>query len=91
MAVELKTVVVEPDSEVARVLTHALDEPILIDTRRARFRVVRETDDPFANYDPERVRAALDGLAGTLKGVDVDALLAELREQRAQNSQGRPA
>jgi hypothetical protein len=91
MSVVLKTVVVDPDGEVARVLTHALDEPILIDTRRARFRVVQEADDPFADYDPERARAALDGLAGTLKGVDVEALLAELREQRAQDSQGRPA
>ncbi|HEY7033533.1 MAG TPA: hypothetical protein VH482_19510 [Thermomicrobiales bacterium] len=91
MAIALKTAMVEPDGEVARVLTYALDEPILIDTRRARFRVVREDDDPFANYDPEQVRAALEGLAGSLRGVDVDVLLAEPREQRSQDSQGRPA
>jgi hypothetical protein len=91
MTAALKTIMVGPDSDIAQVLTHAMDEPILIDTRRARFRVVREDDDPFANYDPERVRAALKGMAGTLIGVDVEELLAELREQRAQDSQGRPA
>jgi hypothetical protein len=85
-----KTITVDPDGEVARVLAQAIDAPILIDTRGARFRVVREGDDPFANYDPERAKAALDQVFGTLKGVDVEKLLTELEEQRAQDSQGRP-
>ncbi len=91
MAAALKTITVEPDSEVAQVLDQATEEPILIETRGARFRVVREREDPFANYDPERVRSALDAMFGTLKGIDVDAFLAELREQRGQDSEGRPA
>lgn len=91
MTAALKTITVEPNSEVARVLEQAAKEPILIESRGARFRVVREGDDPFANYDPERARAALDRAFGTLKGIDVDHFLAELKEERAQDSHGRPA
>jgi hypothetical protein len=91
MASAPKTITVEPDSEVAQVLDQATEAPILIESRGTRFRVVREGEDPFANYDPERVRSALDRMFGTLKGIDVDAFLAELREQRGQDSKGRPA
>ncbi|HEY7033531.1 MAG TPA: hypothetical protein VH482_19500 [Thermomicrobiales bacterium] len=91
MTAALKTITVDPDSEVARVLAQAAEAPILIETRGARFRIVREDEDPFANYDPERARAAAERAFGTLKGVDVEKLLAELKEQRAQDSQGRPA
>ena len=55
------------------------------------FDLAREVSDPFANYDPERARAALDRVFGILRGVDKEALKAELREQRAQDSRGRPA
>jgi hypothetical protein len=91
MTAALKTIRVEPDSEVARVLEQAAKEPILIETRGARFRVVREGDDPFANYDPERARAAAMRAFGSLKGINVAEFLAELKEERAQDSQGRPA
>ena len=91
MVTALKTITVEPDSEVAHVLEQAAAAPILIETKGTRYRVVREKDDPFANYDPERAKAALDRVFGTLKGIDVDEFLAEIKEQRAQDSHGRPA
>jgi hypothetical protein len=91
MTAALKTITVEPDSEVAQVLEHANEAPILIETRGARFRVVREGDDPFANYDPERARAAAHRAFGSLKGINIEEFLAELKEERAQDSQGRPA
>jgi len=31
-----------------------------------RFRVTRDPDDPWADYDPEKLRAALRAVAGTL-------------------------
>lgn len=91
MATAPKTITVEPDSEVARVLEQAAEAPILVESRGTRYRVVREGGDPFANYDPERARAAAERAFGSLKGIDVEAFLAELKEQRAQDSQGRPA
>jgi hypothetical protein len=47
--------------------------------------------DPWKNYDSEKVRQAIRRTAGALTGVDRDQLLADLREQRGQNSHGRPA
>jgi hypothetical protein len=91
MAVDLKTVNVEPDGEVARILRFAADERILIDTSIARYRVVRETDDPFQDYDPAAVQEALRQSAGAFAGLDIETFKAEIREERAQNSRGRPA
>jgi hypothetical protein len=42
-------------------------------------------------YDRERMIRAIYASAGALKDVDVDALLQTLREERTQNSAGRPA
>ena len=45
----------------------------------------------WANYDPKK---AIDGIRkskGALQGVDRDALQKEIREQRGQDSKGRPA
>jgi hypothetical protein len=45
-------------------------------------RVTREIDDPSAYYDPERALESLQKSFGMLCGIDVEALKAELREQR---------
>ena len=50
-----------------------------------------EPRDIWAGYNPERVRQALRKSAGALADVDREELLADLREQREQNSRGRPA
>jgi hypothetical protein len=47
--------------------------------------------DIWANYDPEKARQGIRKSAGALKGVDHDALKTDIREQRSQNSKGRPA
>lgn len=86
-----KVIPVEPGSDVDHFLKQADDQPIIAEAHGHRFRVVREPVDPFANYDPERVRAGLSRIAGLLKDVDTEALKAELREQREQDSIGRPA
>ncbi len=38
----------------------------------------------FANYDPEATRQAFREAAGTLAGIDIEALLRDLREARGQ-------
>lgn len=92
MATAPPTIKVDPASELARALADA-DGPVVLDSGGVRYRVEREagTDQLFAGYDPERVRPALRESAGALAGVDVAALKRDLREQRAQDSQGRPA
>jgi hypothetical protein len=41
--------------------------------------------DIWANYDPEKVREGLRKSAGALKGVDVEALKRDIRDQRGQD------
>ena len=80
---------VSPDSETARLLREAAASPIRVDTGEAIYRVAAsETKKP---YDPERMIRAIRASAGALKDVDTDALLQTLREERTQNSTGRPA
>jgi len=91
MTTTTKTLTVEPDSDVARVLQEAADTPLVVAASGARYRVVRELPDPFTDYDPEDVYEALRRSAGAFAGLDAAAFKAEIQEQRSQDSQGRPA
>lgn len=57
--------------------------------------LVSETDtvprDVFAHYDPQAAIAGLEALQRALEGVDRRQLLADLQDQRAQDSSGRSA
>ena len=88
MAAEPKVIPVEPGSELDGILKAATTAPVVLERSGRRFRLVREDEDPFANYDPERARAALAAVAGMFEGIDTEALKAELREQRGQDSVG---
>jgi hypothetical protein len=70
-------------------------EPILVEREGQVYRLELEAAPPFggiwAGYNAEQVRQALDQSAGALTEVDREALLRDLREQRAQSSDGRPA
>jgi hypothetical protein len=45
----------------------------------------------WANYDPKKAIAGIRKSKGALKGVDRDTLQKDIREQRGQDSKGRPA
>jgi riboflavin biosynthesis pyrimidine reductase len=62
---------------------------VVIDSEGVGYRVAPE--DVFARYDPETVRRALRESRGAFRDVDTEALLADLAEQREQDSIGRPA
>jgi hypothetical protein len=47
--------------------------------------------DIWANYDPKKAIEGIRKSRGALKGVDRDTLQREIREQRGQDSKGRPA
>ncbi len=86
-----------PNSTLARLLKRDSPQPVILETEGVRYRVVREmesvnlTDDPWADYDAAKVCGAVHASAGVLIGVDRDALLSDLREERGQDSVGRPA
>jgi hypothetical protein len=60
------TITIDPDSELGRALDEKDDRPIVLLRNGARFRVMREPDDPWSAYDPEKVRAGLRRFAGML-------------------------
>jgi signal transduction histidine kinase len=43
----------------------------------------RSDRDIWANYDPDKVRQAMDNLIGIFEGVDVEKLIEEIRENRS--------
>lgn len=82
---------VAPDGETARLLREAASSaaPIRVDTGEVVYEVgATATPKP---YDPQRMLRAIEAGAGVLGDVDTDALLQRLREDRCQNSSGRPA
>ncbi len=60
------TITIDPDSELGRALDDADGPPVILERNGARFRVTRDPDDLWADYDPEALRAALRAVAGTL-------------------------
>ena len=70
-------------------------EPVLVERAGRLFRVEAEGTDEaqalWVDYDAEQVRTALRQSAGAFKDIDVEQLKRDLREERAQDSHGRPA
>ena len=70
-------------------------EPVMVERAGQLFRVEAERTDEaqtlWVDYDAERVCTALRQSAGAFKDIDVEQLKRDLREERAQDSHGRPA
>jgi hypothetical protein len=68
-------------------------EKVLVEKDGMLFRLEPEEkpQDIWANYDPEKVREGLRKSAGALQGVDIAALKRDIRDQREQDTHGRPA
>ncbi len=70
-------------------------EPVMVERAGRLFRVEAEQENEaqtiWADYNGERVVKALRQSAGALSGIDVEELKRDLREERAQDSPGRPA
>lgn len=88
------------ERELARRLTRAAadNRPAEVEIAGNRYRLVpvddddiQTTDEPNAHYDPQKMREAIHAAAGTMKGVNREELLADLRAERGQDSIGRPA
>jgi antitoxin HicB len=92
-----KTIHVEPGSELSQTLKAARTSGalVVVDTGESRYTIVVALAEPnqdlFADYDPTAAIAGVRALDDALAGVDREALLRDLRAQRAQDSNGRPA
>jgi hypothetical protein len=84
MAKEPRPITIDPDSELGRALDQSAGEPVLLLRNGTRFRVIRDLDDPWANYDPEKVLEGLREIAGTLspaEGERIKELIYRGREE----------
>jgi hypothetical protein len=59
-------------------------------TSRTTVMRMNKHHDIWATYDPQKVREGLRKSAGALKGVDIEVLKQDIRDQRKQDSHGRP-
>ncbi len=79
----VKPIVIEPGSELDKLLEHVIEWPLLLERAGVRYRLEREDDDIWAGYDPERARASILAASGAWKGViDAEAFKAYIRERR---------
>lgn len=95
---------IDPESETGKLLAQADERPLRLVSAGQRFRIESDAeeagdqatedaaspDDLFAGIDRERAAAVWRASFGVWKDMDTEALKAELKEQRRQDSIGRP-
>src|SRR4051812_16479771 len=75
MSKEPITITIDPNSDLGRALDETVDEPVVLVRGGSRFRVTREVADPWANYDPAKLRAGLKKVAGLLSPEEGDRII----------------
>lgn len=75
MAKEPLTITIDPDSELGRALDETDGDPVVLLRGSARFRVTRDPEDPWAHYDPAKLRAGLKKVAGLLTPEEGDRII----------------
>lgn len=84
MSKEPLTITIDPDSELGRALDATPNEQVVLLRGGTRFRVIRDANDPWATYDPDKVLEGLHEIAGTLspeEGERMKALIYRGREE----------
>jgi hypothetical protein len=81
-----KKIIVNPNSEVARLLDEAADRPLLLEKDGVRYRLDREETDIWAGYDPEAAIEGIRAAAGSWKDIDAEVFKAYIRERRKASS-----
>ena len=86
MVSEPKAIEVEPRGEIDRLLDDVASRPVRLDRKDERFRLVREDDDVWAGYEPERARAGMRAAAGKWTDLDAEAVKASIYRAREEGS-----
>jgi hypothetical protein len=84
-----KKIVVEPGSELDRLLDEVDPEGLLIERNGDLYRLERADSAPSAarsGYDPDAARAAIEAAAGSWSDVDIDALVEQIYRTREEGS-----
>lgn len=80
------TITIDPDSELGRALDASAEEPVVLVRGGSRFRVTRETVDPWASYDPVKLRAGLKKVAGLLSPEDGERIIQAIYRGREEGT-----
>ncbi len=86
MAEEPGPVKVTADTTLTDVLALARRNAVVLDDNGVRYRLTRETEDIWTDYDPVKVRAALETFGGSWSDVDADAMIADIYRAREEGS-----
>ena len=89
MATEPKTFHVTNGGELARLVEAANEAPVILEKDGIRYRLSRENDEVWADYDPKAVLSALRAARGTLSREEGEQLKAYIYRGREEGS--RPA
>ena len=76
---------VDPDSPLGRALDARQRDPIVLIRGERRYRIIPE--DPWEDYDPERLRTALREVAGTISPELGEQLKQEIYRRREEGTQ----
>lgn len=91
MAEGARHIPVDKNSELGRFLdeTRRAGEPVVLEANGHAFRLTPESqaaEDPWKDYDPEKVRSALNKTAGSWADLDAVKLIADLYMAREEGS-----
>jgi hypothetical protein len=93
MATAHRTYVVEPGSELDRLLDEANDASVAVVRGGARFWLVRDQTDeapagrgPWAEYDPEKAREGMETAAGSWADLDTEQMIEDIYRRREEGS-----
>ena len=86
MTISALTIIISPDSELARALDEGDAESVVLLRAGNRFRVVRESDDPWATYDPAKLRAGLKKVAGLLSPEEGEHIIESIYRGREEGT-----
>ncbi len=89
MADTVRTIHVPRGSELARLLDEAQHAPLRLEKDGVTYRLSREEDDVWVNYDPEAARAGMQAAAGHLTHEEAEKLKAYIYRGREEGT--RPA
>jgi hypothetical protein len=84
MATTLRVIVVDSDSELARLLDEQDGKPFILRRGDESWRVI--LDDDAAGFDPEEALAALESAIGSWGDIDAGQMIADVRKAREEGS-----
>lgn len=74
MAARPRTIIVPPTGELARLLDEAADGPLVLERDGVRYRLDREDEQLFRDYDPAKALAGIRAAGGSWRDLDADKL-----------------